>query len=56
MCAAGACGAEVPLVPIPNTTVKLRSGDDTRKGKVAQCRIMEKTRRNAGLFLFDQQV
>ena len=35
----GAFGAGDTLVPIPNTNVKTRCGDDTRKGKVARCRI-----------------
>ena len=38
----GAFGAGVTPVPIPNTTVKTRCGDDTRKGKVARCRIIQK--------------
>lgn len=36
----GAYGAGDTLVPIPNTKVKTRCGDDTRKGKVARCRII----------------
>jgi hypothetical protein len=38
----GAFGAGDTLVPIPNTKVKTRCGDDTRKGKVARCRIIQK--------------
>ena len=38
----GAFGAGDTLVPIPNTKVKTRCGDDTRKGKVARCRIITK--------------
>ena len=35
----GAFGARVTPVPIPNTAVKTRSGDDTlTMGKVARCR------------------
>ena len=38
----GAFSAGDTLVPIPNTKVKTCCGDDTRKGKVARCRIIQK--------------
>ena len=40
----GAHGAEEIPVPIPNTEVKLSSGDYTAKsGKLARCRIIKET-------------
>ncbi len=39
----GAHGAEEIPVPIPNTEVKLSSGDYTAKsGKLARCRIIKR--------------
>lgn len=37
----GAFSGEATPVPISNTEVKLICGDDTRKGKVARCRIIK---------------
>ncbi len=48
---AGAFGGKATPVPMPNTAVKLASGDDTgNPGKVAQCRINEKDSSCRGLF------
>ena len=54
---AGAFSEEATPVPIPNTEVKLLSGDDTGNGKVARCRILSSrpsfTRRSFCLHQFD---
>jgi hypothetical protein len=54
----GAYGAGDTLVPISNTKVKTRCGDDTRKGKVARCRIDQKPaeRQVFGVFGIDTRV
>ena len=49
----GAYGAGDTLVPIPNTKVKTCCGDDTRKGKVARCRIITKLCESGVLCVLD---
>lgn len=51
----GAHGAEEIPVPIPNTEVKLSSGDYTAtSGKLARCRIIKSLSEQERLFLLEK--